>query len=176
MSQSNAAGPERARGAATVVPNPAKPVFPFAPDEAAAFDNPSPSESGRTDTRNPRGRTYDGKLKLRLSVEPGKGRCVSQRTAFPPKKMTLCFNLQTIERMEENFNTGSRKHDVSNSASLSQPACCSRGQVQREFINSFMSVANYGPLAQEKKVLCYQSRRIHFHPSAGCVAPRGVAQ
>ena len=91
------------------------------------------------------------------------------------KKRTLCCNEQTVERMEENFNTGSRKHDVSNSASLSQPACCSRGQVQREFINSFMSVANYGPLAQEKKVLCYQSRWIRFQPSAGCVAPQGVA-
>lgn len=128
MSQSNAAGPGRARGAATASPNSAKPVFPFAPDEAAAFDNPSPSESGRTDTRNPRGRTYDGKLKLRLSFEPGLGHCVSQRTALPPKKMTLCFNLQTIERMEEIFNTGSRKHDVSNSNSLSRQHVSAEGR------------------------------------------------
>lgn len=36
------------------------------------------------------------------------------------KKITLCCNLQPVERMEENSNTGSRKHDVSNSISLSR--------------------------------------------------------
>lgn len=116
MSQSNAAGPERAQGAATITPNPAKPVFPFAPDEAAAFDNSSPSESGGTDTRYPRGRTFRDELPLLL--EPGCGGRVSGRGGDARKKMTLCFNLQAIERMEENFNTGSRKHDVSNSNSL----------------------------------------------------------
>jgi hypothetical protein len=83
--------------------------------------------------------------------------------------------MQTVERMEENLNTGSRKHDVSNSTSLSSSACCSRGQVQREFINSLMSVANCGPSSQEKKVLYYQiSRRISNIPN-GLIAALGVA-
>ena len=56
------------------------------------------------------------------------GRCVSQLTALPPKKMTLCLNLQTIERMEEIFNTGSRKHDVSNSNSLSRQHVSAEGR------------------------------------------------
>lgn len=42
--------------------------------------------------------------------------------------MTLCFNLQTIERMEEIFNTGSRKHDVSNSNSLSRQHVSAEGR------------------------------------------------
>lgn len=91
------------------------------------------------------------------------------------KKRTLCCNLQTVERMEENFNTGSRKHDVSNSGSLSPSACCSRGQVQREFINSLLSVANWWPGMLEKKALCYQSPWPDLDPSARLLAPRGVA-
>jgi len=124
MSQFNAAGPERARGAATVLPDPAKPLFPFAPDEAAAFDYSSPSESGTTDTRYPRGRTFLNELNLRHLLEPTSRRRVSCRF----KKITLCFNLQTIERMEENFNTGSRKHDVSNSNSLSRQHVSAEGR------------------------------------------------
>ncbi|MBI4889201.1 MAG: hypothetical protein HY821_01170 [Acidobacteria bacterium] len=125
MSQSNAAGPERARGAATALPDPAKPLFPFAPDEAAAFDNPSPSESGRTDTRNPKGRTFPGGLPH--CIEPGPDDCVSRELTLY-KKITLCFNLRAVERMEENFNTGSRKHDVSNSNSLSRQHVSAEGR------------------------------------------------
>jgi hypothetical protein len=77
--------------------------------------------------------------------------------------------------MEENLNTGSRKHDVSNSTSLSSSACCSRGQVQREFINSLLSVANCVPSLQEKKVLCYQLASRFFSPFSGITAALGVA-
>lgn len=44
------------------------------------------------------------------------------------KKMTLCCPMQTVERMEENSNTGSRKHDVSNSDSLSRQPVSAEGR------------------------------------------------
>ncbi|MBI5282230.1 MAG: hypothetical protein HY858_11160 [Candidatus Solibacter usitatus] len=44
------------------------------------------------------------------------------------KKITLCCHMQTVERMEENSNTGSRKHDVSNSDSLSRQPVSAEGR------------------------------------------------
>ena len=144
---------------------------PFHLGEDAAFDYPSPCEPRHSRYPQPHG-------EMKSLDEPEEDCLVEpcrRLGAESYKKRTLCCNLQTVERMEEIFNTGSRKHDVSYSGSLSPSARCSRGQVQREFINSLLSVANWWPGMLEKKALCYQSPRWNFGLPARWLAPRGVA-
>ena len=125
MSQSNAAcpcqgfemGPRRNRIL--------EPVFPKLLVKLPRSTTLHQANPGATDTRHLWGENKI--LRRPLSVASSDAHCAAKPAER--KKITLCCNLQPKERMEENSNTGSRKHDVSNSTSLSQCARYSRGQV-----------------------------------------------
>lgn len=161
MSQSNAARPGRARVTATVTPDPIKPSFPFAPDEAAAFDYSSPLESGAP-LPVPQGEN---------SVKP---------SANPPKMIAekndpLLGPASDQMKWKRSLNTGSRKHCVSKFHSILSLARHSRGQVYRDFINSLLSVANALPSVLACKSLIPRAAGRGVPAVAGCFAPRGVA-
>ncbi len=161
MSQSNAARPGWARVTATVAPDPIKPLFPFAPDEAAAFDYSSPLRSGEP-----------------LPVSRGEN---SVKPSANPRKMNAEKNNPLLgpasDQMQwkRSLNTGSRKHCVSKFHLILSLARHSRGQVDRDFINSPLSVANELPSVQSCKLLISDAVFLGDEAAAGCFAPRGVA-
>lgn len=161
MSQSNAARPGRARVTATVAPDLKKPLFPFAPDEAAAIDYSSPLRPGEP-LPVPRGEN---------SVKPS----ANPRKMIAKKNDPLLGPASDQMKWKRSLNTGSRKHCVSKFHFFLSLARHSRGQVYRDFINSLLSVANRLPAMLGRKLLI--SGRACTEPGrgAGRRASRGVA-
>ncbi len=161
MSQSNAARPGRARVTATVTPDPIKPSFPFAPDEAAAFDYSSPLRSGAPFP------VPQGENSVKPSANPPKMSAEKNDPLLGPASDQM--------KWKRSLNTGSRKHCVSKFHFVLSLARHSRGQVYRDFINSLLSVANALPsvLACKSLIPCAADQALPAQ--AGRFAPRGVA-
>lgn len=77
--------------------------------------------------------------------------------------------------MEEILNTGSRKHDVSKLHFVPSPARSSRGQVERDLINSPPSVANGLPILLAFKCLNFRRPARAPRPLLIFFVPGGVA-
>lgn len=161
MSQSNAARPGRARVTATVTPDPIKPSFPFAPDEAAAFDYSSPLRSGAPLP------VPQGENSVKPSANPPKMNAKKNDPLLGPASDQM--------KWKRSLNTGSRKHCVSKFHFFLSLARHSRGQVYRDFINSLLSVANGLPSVSICKLLIFRATGRGVPVVAGCFAPRGVA-
>jgi hypothetical protein len=141
--------------------DPIKPLFPFAPDEAAAIDYSSPLRSGAPLP------VPQGENSIQPSVHPP--------VIIAEKNDPLLGPASDQRKWKRSLNTGSRKHCVSKFHSFLSLARHSRGQVYRDFINSLLSVANGLPSLLACNLLISHCRHASALSAPGRFAPRGVA-